>query len=342
MKEINWGIIGLGNVALKFAEGFKFSNISKLKGIASKDQEKLKQFQNTFQVEKEYCFNEYEELLKSNEIDIIYIALPNSLHHEWIIKCIKNNKKILVEKPSTLNFSEIKDIKENFDVNNIFFAEGFMYRFHPQIYKIIEILNKKIIGELISMKTYFGNNILSKKFFFGFKKKKKIDPTNRLYSKKLGGGAILDLGCYPISLSVFIASLISEVKFNEFQILEKKKELGVTGVDIDSYAKIVFKNGFVSYIGASFVKNLENKTEITGENGKLIIDNVWSGMPGKIKIIKKDNIEEISIKDSKNIYSYEINSLSKNILENKKKPDFPGVTFEDSLINMAIIDEWLK
>ena len=98
----------------------------------------------------------------------------------------------------------------------------------------------------------------------------------------------------------------------------------------------------MSYIGASFVKNLENKTEITGENGKLIIDNVWSGMPGKIKIIKKDNIEEISIKDSKNIYSYEINSLSKNILENKKKPDFPGVTFEDSLINMAIIDEWLK
>jgi len=342
MKEINWGIIGLGNIALKFAEGFRFSDISRLRGIASRDQGRLKQFQNTFQVEKKYCFNDYEELLQCNEIDIIYIALPNSLHHEWITRCIKNNKKILVEKPSTLNFSEIKNIKEKYDLSNIFFAEGFMYRFHPQIYKIIEILNKKMIGDLISMKTYFGINILSKKNFFGIEKKKKIDPKNRLYNKELGGGAILDLGCYPISFSVLIASLISQVKLNDFQILDKKKELGVTGVDIDSYAKIVFKNNFVSYIGASFAKNLENKTEIIGENGKLIIENIWSGMPGKIKIINKNKIEEISIKENKNIYSYEINSLSKSILEGQKKPSFPGVTFEDSLINMAIIEEWLK
>ena len=88
MQKVNWGIIGLGKIALKFAEGFKNIDNAKLLGISSKDNKKLKKFKEDLKIENNFCFNNYENLLECKDIDIIYIALPNSLHHEWIIKCI--------------------------------------------------------------------------------------------------------------------------------------------------------------------------------------------------------------------------------------------------------------
>ena len=173
MKQVNWGIIGLGNIALKFAESFKFIDNAIIRGISSKDSQKLEYFKKKFQIDEKYCFADYEELLDCNEIDIIYIALPNSLHFNWISRCIEKNKRILVEKPSTLNFSEIRTIKEKLDKKDIFFSEAFMYRFYPQILKIIEIIKKKEIGDIESIESYFGHDILSKKNLFGLKKKKK-------------------------------------------------------------------------------------------------------------------------------------------------------------------------
>ena len=342
MKQVNWGIIGLGKIALKFAESFNFTDNARIKGITSKDEKKLEYFKTKFQIEEKYCFKNYEELVDCDEIDIVYIALPNSLHYEWIDKCIEKNKKILVEKPSTLNFLEIEKIDQKFDMKSIFFAEAFMYRFHPQILKVAEIIKKKEIGNITSMKSYFGKDILSKKNIFGFKRKKKLDANNRLFSKKLGGGAILDLGCYPVSFSIFIASLITEGSFKEFKILNKKKEIGTTDVDLDSYAEIKFENNFKSQIGASFTKNLGKTTEINGKKGKIIIEDTWHGSSSKIWVINKSNKKEIKFETNENIYSYQIKSLSKNILEHKKKPEFPGMTFEESLINMKIIQEWIN
>ena len=111
------------------------------------------------------------------------------------------------------------------------------------------------------MKIFFGKDILSKKNFFGIKRQKKIDTENRLYNKSLGGGAILDLGCYTVSVSILVASLISKIDLNNIKLINKKKEYASTGVDIDSYTKIKFENNFTSYIGASFIKNLGKKTK---------------------------------------------------------------------------------
>ena len=88
MRKVNWGIVGLGNIAEKFADAFQFSKNAKLVAIASLNQKKINKFQDKFQVEEKYCFSSYEKLLSCSDVDIIYIALPNSLHHEWIIKCI--------------------------------------------------------------------------------------------------------------------------------------------------------------------------------------------------------------------------------------------------------------
>ena len=110
MKNINWGIIGLGNIASIVAESFKSINNCKLKGISSKNINRLNYFKKKFNIEESFCFNNYSDLINCSDIDIVYIALPNNLHYQWIIECIKANKNILVEKPALLNSNQVLDI----------------------------------------------------------------------------------------------------------------------------------------------------------------------------------------------------------------------------------------
>ena len=99
MEEINWGIIGLGNIAEKFIEGFKNVENAKLKAIASKNSDKLDKFKKRFNLDDNYCFSNYTDLIESKDIDIVYITLPHSMHYENILKCFKKNKNVIVENP---------------------------------------------------------------------------------------------------------------------------------------------------------------------------------------------------------------------------------------------------
>ena len=106
MKKVNWGIIGLGSIANKFADGFSIINNATVKGIASLNTNNLQSFKKKFQVSDEFCFDSYEKLISCRNIDIIYIALPNSLHALNIIKSIRQKKKVLVEKPAFINLQD--------------------------------------------------------------------------------------------------------------------------------------------------------------------------------------------------------------------------------------------
>ena len=344
MAQVKWGIIGLGNIASKFAEGFQYTKNAKLLAISSRSENKLMTFKNKFQIDDNYCFTNYESLLKCKDVDIIYIALPHSLHHKWIIKSIEEGKNILVEKPATLNFSQMENIINNLKDKNIFFSEAFMYRYHPQISKVVDLLKNNVIGNLVSMESLFGFDALGRKKIFGIKlnKQKKPNRNYRLYNKELGGGAILDVGCYPVSFSILIASLISKFDFNKTKVLNKKKEIGPTGVDMNSFAELNFENNFKSSVGASLIQNLGKQTKIIGTKGELILEDTWT--PSNLSLIKinGENKEVIEIKCHNNIYAYEIDILSKCILENKKEPNFPGMTINETLENMRILDEWLN
>ena len=341
MKQVNWGIVGLGNIAEKFAEAFKFSENAKLAAIASLNQKKINKFKHKFQIEDKYCFSSYEKLLSCNDVDIVYIALPHSLHYEWIVKCIEKGKKILVEKPATINFSQIKDIQNKLSNKNLLFSEGFMYRYHPQVIKVIELIKENIIGKIVSMESFFGMDILTKKNLFGFKKQKKLNKENRLYNKELGGGTILDLGCYPVSFSQFIASLIPGINLNNVDLLNVKKEIGATGVDIDSYVELEFDKKFRSKIGASFTKNLGKESKIIGEKGEILIVDTWHGGDGLIKIRGQKDYK-IEIKSCENIFAHEIENLSYSVLEDKKESNYPGMMLEETLLNMKILEKWIN
>jgi len=342
VQQVNWGIIGLGAIALQFANSFNFVKNAKLLAIASKNQDKIRNYKENYRISENFCFNSYEDLINNPSIDIIYIALPTALHFEWIVKCLKKKKRVLVEKPATLNSAQALSIKNEHMEIDSFFSEALMYLFHPKIKKVIELVKSGEIGDLISMESFFGIDIVSKRSLFGYKKRKKLNIKNRLYNKEMGGGAILDLGCYPISFSTLIASLNSKINYDNIVIFNKQKEIGSTGVDLDSYVGLKFENNFTSKIGVSFTKNLGKQTKIIGTKGELVIHDTWTSENSEIVIKKNNKTEIINIIGNQNIYSHEIETISQCIIEEKKEVDYPGLTIDQTIGNMKIIDKWLS
>tara|TARA_B100000900_G_scaffold413496_1_gene437637 strand:+ start:449 stop:1483 length:1035 start_codon:yes stop_codon:yes gene_type:complete len=336
--KVKWGIIGLGNIAFEFAKSFYNADNAELIAVASKSKEKLTNFGDKFTIKPHYLFNNYEKILEDKNIDIIYIALPNNLHFEWITKSLEKKKNVLVEKPAVASIEEAEKLFSSQNFKDIFFSEGFMYRYHPQITKVIEIIRSGQIGRLIKMNTNFGINLIYKKNFFGLKKLK-LDKNKRIFNKKLGGGVILDQGCYTTSMSILIASLIENLDLSIFKIEDIKNDYLQSNIDVNCSAKINFDNKFISNIATSFTKNIGRYTEIIGENGKIILENSWSAELNKIKVLGKIN-KEIEIKNLKNIYTLEIENISDDIISGKTEASFPGINKKEILINTKLINNW--
>ena len=338
---IKWGIIGLGNVAHEFAKSFYNIKKAKLIAIASKTQNKLSKFKDEFNIDSNYCYDEYEKLLKNNEVDIIYISLPNSFHNEWIFRSIELKKHVLVEKPAFINFKDAKKTLSHPNLNNYFLGEGFMFRYHPQIKKVIELIKDNEIGNITSMESVFGKNLLFKKKIFGIFKSKKFDSNKRIFNKSLGGGAILDHGSYTVSMSLLIASLIDGMNIKNYRLINDDKKKMIEDIDIESSIELIFDNKFKSNLTASFLNDVGNHTIITGENGKIIISNTWSSDTGEIHLM--NNKKKIfKIENKKNLYSLEIEKISDDILNNNIEASYPGTNKNEILISSQILDEWLN
>ena len=338
---IKWGIIGLGNVAHEFAKSFYNIKKAKLIAIASKTQNKLSKFKDEFNIDTNYCYDEYEKLLKNNEVDIIYIALPNSFHNEWIFRSIELKKHVLVEKPAFINFKDAKKTLSHPNLNNFFLGEGFMFRYHPQIKKIIELIKNNEIGNIISMESVFGKNILFKKKFFGILKSNRFDSNNRIFNKSLGGGVILDQGSYAVSMSLLIASLIEGINIENFRLKNDSKKKMIKDIDVESSIELIFDNKFKSNITASFLNDVGNHTIINGENGKIIISNTWTSDTGEIHL-ENNKKKSFKLENKKNLYSLEIENISDDILNNNIEASYPGTNKNEILISSQILDEWLN
>ena len=138
------------------------------------------------------------------------------MHSQWIINSAKKTKNILVEKPVTLNSEELRLALLAVNNSGVFFTEGFLYRYHPQTFKILELIKENNIGDIYKINISFGNDALGGKRFFGYRLKKP-NKNKRLFNLELGGGAILDMGCYVVSMATLLAKNRSEEHTSELQ-----------------------------------------------------------------------------------------------------------------------------
>ena len=244
-----------------FAQSIIQVDNSTLLGVSSKNLGRLKSFSKNYNLNDKYCFRSYEALLSCGEIEIVYIALPNSIHHKWIVKCIDAGKHILVEKPAVLNANQFEIIYEKLKYKNLLFYEGFMYWHHPRTQKVLEIIKSGKIGEPEKMESSFGVEITGNESLLEIISNRfKTEP--RHFNKKLGGGCILDLGCYLTSLSLKVGSIRSDVSLDSIRLENTKKDFGSKKVETDAATTLNFHNGFQSRIHCSFQKDLGQNTRI--------------------------------------------------------------------------------
>ncbi len=340
MKKINWGIIGLGNIANKFAEGFFFLDNAIVKGIASTSNDKLFSFKKKFDIEEKYCFTNYQKLITCPDIDIIYIALPNSLHAKYINDCIKAEKNFLVEKPAFMKLEDFNTFKKLSSNSKSYFTEGFMYRYLPYFQKLKNIIENKTLGNVSDIFSNFNIKVFKERKILGIKFKKP-NYSNRLFNKSLGGGSILDLGCYPLSLSTFINSISYNVNIKDINLKKNNSQFCDSGVDVHSSISLDFDKKFTSHITCSFQEKNNQNTKINFTNGHILIEDTWA--PGKnmqMIIFDKDKKKKIEFKND-NIYSYQIKSISNQLIENKIDPIFPSMNLNEIEMNTFLLSKWI-
>jgi len=246
---IKWGIIGLGNIAMRFAKSLSYTKEGRLYAIASKTEEKRDAFYEQYKCEKIY--EDYNDLLNDAEIDAVYIALPHGVHKYWSIEALKHKKAVLCEKPVGLNSEEMKEIKEEALANNTFFMEAMKTRFIPLIHTIKEIIKNKEIGEIISIEANFCNHVTD------------IKEGSYLLDQKQGG-ALLDVGVYPLS---FVMDMID----SPVEHVESNMKIHEAGVDSYFKAILTFENSATAIIEGAIDRNKERTAIIKSTKGSMEI-----------------------------------------------------------------------
>jgi predicted dehydrogenase len=196
---IKWGVLGTGSIANTFIESIKTSKESELFGIASRSDKRAKKFSSLHNC---LGFNAYDELLKQEDVNAIYVATTNNSHFSLTFQSLMNNKSVLCEKPLAMNASEVMILMDLARKKNLLLMEAFMYRMHSQTDKIKEI----VISEFLNKEVLIDAS-------FGFEAS--VDKDHRLLNPILGGGSILDVGCYPMSMSRMLIGIINGKSFSD-------------------------------------------------------------------------------------------------------------------------------
>ena len=311
---ISWGIIGLGRMGRQYVDCFKIkSDLFRLSGISSKTSSNIKELN---------FYNSYEDLIKVKEIDAIYISTLNNTHRDLVILANNYNKKILCEKPLGINFSEVNELHSLLKKKEEIFLEAIAYRAHPIIPTIFEILNDREIGQLKKIESNFGFKV------------RKIKKESRLFNKEVGGGAILDLGCYPLSFFNLFD------KKNDIKVIRSNFELCETDVDIDGEISLKINNQIDAIGKVSLRENLDNKCRIYCENAIITIPSPW--LPTNktfIEIETKSRYFKRLISSDKNVYQHLLEASSIFFSKKNEKSKFL-VGIDESLKISKIIDLW--
>ena len=245
-KTYNWGIIGLGKIANKFVKDLKLVEGANLYAVASRSLEKAKSFSKLYQADKYY--GSYKELAEDPNVDVIYIATPHAFHHENTLMCLEAGKAVLCEKAFGMNKREVESMINKSREKGIFLMEALWTRFIPATNKVLELLNSGLIGELQSVRADFGF-------------KAEYDPQQRVFNKQLGGGSLLDIGIYPIFLSLLTMGVPE--KIHAMAIMSP------TGVDNTCMMLFDYNNGKTAALDSSLMVSTPVEGWLHGDKGSL-------------------------------------------------------------------------
>ncbi len=289
MKTYNIGIIGLGWISNEFATAMSVVENANLYAVASRNIKKANSFQEKFDAVKAY--GSYQELFEDDSVDIVYIGTPMSSHYKNMLDALEHGKHVLCEKSFTLNAKEAKHIKEIAIKKKLFVMEALWTRFNPTMNEILRSIEEGIIGEVESIEVEFSIY-------------RDFDPESRIFSNQLGGGALLDVGIYPITFM----DLIMGIKDAEVSSTSKLCETGVDIQDTVSMTKGSVKAEL--YFGVN--RAGENLGIINGTNGTIKVKDFWATQYAEV-IQDNQTVDTIELPFACNGLEYQLNHMLERI-----------------------------
>jgi dihydrodiol dehydrogenase / D-xylose 1-dehydrogenase (NADP) len=253
MKTVRWGILGTGGIARKFAEALSLLPDAQIAAVGSRTKAAAEEFGDAWKIPRRY--GSYLELANDPETDVIYIATIHTLHRENCLDCLKAGKAVLCEKPFTINAAQAAEVIALARQKKLFLMEAMWTRYFPVFGKVRELLAQHALGDI---------RLVQVDFAF----RPPYDPKGRLYNPELGGGALMDIGVYPVSL----ASMV----FGEppRRILSSAA-IGRTGVDEQGTVILEYTGGRQASIAFSFQVNSPQEANIVGTEGRIRIERPW-------------------------------------------------------------------
>jgi len=326
-RKLNWGLLCTGSIAKKFALGVAHSRTGQMVAVGSRSQAKADAFAKELGISRRH--GSYEALLADPEVDAVYISTPHPMHAEWAIKAAEAGKHILCEKPLVMNYAEAAAVVAAARRHDVFLMEAFMYRVAPQTARLVELIKGGAVGEVRVIRSTFS-------FQCG------DDPESRLLKRELGGGGIMDVGCYAASMARLIAGVAAGKDFAEPDDVVACGRIGVTGVDDWASAVLRFPGDIVATLSAGVRVNQDNAVCIFGSQGHLVVPWPWApsteGGTTRIMLHKhgQPEAQEILVKTDKWLYGLEADTVADNLARRQS----PAMSWDDSLGNMKTLDRW--
>jgi predicted dehydrogenase len=252
MKTIRWGILAPGRIAHKFAQDLVKTPNARLMAVGSRSLERAQEFAGAY--EAPYAYGSYEELLTCPELDIIYIASPHIGHFEHTMLCLNAGVAVLCEKPFAMNYQQVEEMVRTARAKKIFLMEALWSRFMPTILKTWELIEQGVIGKVLGVKADFG--------FKG-----PYDVTNRLFNPELGGGALLDIGIYPVFWSYLHLGLPTSLKASAV--------FSETGVDASNGMVMTYHEQQFAFLDSTFMAKTACEGWVYGEKGNIKVHGRW-------------------------------------------------------------------
>jgi predicted dehydrogenase/aryl-alcohol dehydrogenase-like predicted oxidoreductase len=322
MTDLRWGIVSTGRIARAFATALGAAAGNRLVAVASREPAAARAFANDFPGITAH--GSYAALIADPDVDAVYVATPHPQHAEWTLRALHAGKAVLCEKPLGMNHAEVMAMQDAAITGGRFLMEAFMYRVHPQTEALVRLVRDGAIGEVRHIESSFGYHA-------------RFDPASRLFANALGGGGILDVGCYPLSAARLIMGM-------EPSRIRAHGKLGATGVDEWSAALLEFPDGVAAQIATSVSVLLDNDIRIYGSKGRIRVPSPWHPADAEgnwaFELFRQGRDAERITGKAQPIYLLEAEHVSALIAQGATES--PAMSHADSAGNAVGLDAWRR
>lgn len=311
---IRWGIYGLGKISHKIANDLKYVDGSVLHSVCSTNLDRAEEFGKKYKATGRY--NDLEAFLADPELDIVYVGAEHVRHHSATMAAIKAGKSVLCEKPFAMNLVEVNEMIDAAKQHNVFLMEALWSRFMPCFEQAIAWVHRGKIGTIKAIHADFGY-------------KADTDPTKRLFNKELGGGALLDIGIYPIFLSYLFLGMPSDIQANTI------KDIG--GIDVATTISFKYQKDAVAVLSCNFATDTRTDGIIYGTEGHISLHPKFHMATG-LTLNTEDRESRSKEWPRPDTYGYEYELIHVSDCLRKGLIESPTWTFKDSQNLMKLLD----